>query len=64
MFTINGVRFRTDKDSMIGWMSDWSAPLNEDWSTFVEPVPHNSGGLGGVSYRLTEAGHAAATKED
>lgn len=63
---LEGVTLRTDRGAMIGWMSDWGAPFDRDWfgRGLVEPVPHNSGGLGGASYRLTDAGKrqsAAAT---
>jgi hypothetical protein len=51
---VDGVEVRTDRDNVIGWMADWSAIYARDWAGrgLVEVVPHNSGGLGGASYRL------------
>lgn len=55
---LDGVEIRPDRDGLIGYMSDWGAPYARDWigRGLVESVPHNSGGLGGSSYRLTAAG--------
>lgn len=54
--TVDGVRLTTDKDQMIGWMEDWSAPFDKGWLDrgLVISIPHNSGGLGGASYQLTD----------
>jgi hypothetical protein len=56
--TLDGISIRTDSDGMIGWMSDWGAPFDHDWigRGLVETVDHPSGGLGGFSYRVTDAG--------
>jgi hypothetical protein len=55
---LDEVKIRVDGDNLIGWMSDWSAPFEHDWlgKGYVETVEHNSGDLGGFSYRLTDTG--------
>lgn len=62
VLTLEGVAFRLDSDSIIGWMSDWGALYELDWISrgLVESIAHNSGGLGGADYRLTTAGKAVA----
>jgi hypothetical protein len=56
----HGVSVHIDKDDTVGWMSDWSAPYDQDWfgQGWVVSVAHNSGGLGGASYQLTNQGKA------
>lgn len=56
--TLDGVELRHNQTGMIGWLADWCAPHDREWITrgLVETVEHNSGGLGGFSYRLTPAG--------
>lgn len=60
---VDGVEIRIDKDGWIGWMGDWGAPYDRDWidKGWVTSEPHNSGGLGGASFRLTDEGRKQIT---
>lgn len=60
---LDGVQVRIDGD-LIGWMADWGAPWERDWldKGWVTTVEHNSGGLGGFSLRVTDAGREQITK--
>lgn len=62
--TLDGVQVRIDGD-LIGWMADWGAPWERDWldKGWVTTVGHNSGGHGGFSLRITDAGREQITKE-
>lgn len=61
--SLDGVDLRLDGD-LIGWMSDWGAIHGNDWQGkgWVTSKPHNSGGLGGASYVLTDKGRQQAQK--
>lgn len=60
---LNGIRLRLDGNDMIGWMEDWGAVYDLGWldKGWVEAVDHNSGGYGGVSYKVTPAGKKEMT---
>lgn len=58
MMRLDTVDIRVGPRDLIGWMSDWGAPFSRGWvdKGWVTTVDHNSGGLGGFSYQLTELG--------